>query len=260
MPIHESKPRCPVVSYCLSVVRKSKQNTLKLSALRWRTRITIVPRSLGNFLNVWSTDCRLHDSRPAFFSQDDLQWCADGTALQYFVVNNMQIPTSLLQNFRPFFPERFSLCVKAQIGKSSCKSVRQIPLSLKNANWKAGFLLNLIPMIPDDSRSTLCSDHVSCDRLSNSHLLRARAGNYRRPRFVASEDVMVRWPWICLQCGVHHRNWGSGIRAQPQWTEILGVRASATASDKPGTNASNVVCSAIECFSLWHSSWRQCML
>eukprot|EP00435_Cladocopium_sp_Y103_P023871 s672_g5.t2 len=27
---------------------------------------------------------------------------------------------------------------------------------------------------------------------------------------------------------------GSGIRAQPQWTEILGVRASATASDKPG--------------------------
>ena len=58
----------------------------------------------------------------------------EGTALQYFVVNNMQIPSSLLQNFRPFFPERLSLCVKAQIGKSSCKSVRQIPLSLKNAN------------------------------------------------------------------------------------------------------------------------------
>ena len=37
------------------------------------------------------------------------------------------------------------------------------------------------------------------------------------------------------------KHWGSGIRAQPQWTEILGVRASATASDKPGVEIVDVL-------------------
>ena len=88
---------------------------------------------------------------------------------------------------------------------------------------------------------------VALLRFSNSNLLRARVGNHRLPgkQLLKFEHVPVPakrnmsqsfevWFEIPLIDFLRSLEQGGGIRAQPQWTEILGARAAATASEKPG--------------------------